>query len=120
MAQQPRMGKVFHPILQSSLIRSPAQMKLLKTKHREAFNAAPDVDWPGIGWVRTVGAGAGDYTFVSIDDAGHCESPGLEHAEGSCIANPVARLVCPVVEWDRQEAFRDILFKWVKNESLVV
>ncbi|KZT70883.1 alpha/beta-hydrolase [Daedalea quercina L-15889] len=72
-----------------------AWMKLLKTKHRDAFNAAPDVDWPGIGWVRTVGVGAGDYAFVSIDDAGH------------------------FAEWDREEAYRDILLKWLRNEPFV-
>lgn len=69
------------------------QMKLLNTKHRDAFNAASDVDWPGVGWVRTVGAGAGDYAFVSIDDAGHCESPGPEHVVRLCIADSMARRV---------------------------
>ena len=92
------------------------QMKLLNTKHRDAFNAASDVDWPGIGWVRTVGAGAGDYAFVSIDDAGHCESPVTRPDEDVSL---LIRRACPVVEWDREEAFREILFKWLKNEPLV-
>ncbi|KAH9913368.1 Alpha/Beta hydrolase protein [Fomitopsis serialis] len=71
-----------------------AWMELLKTKYRDDFNAAPDVDWPGIGWVRAVGEGAGDYAFVSIDNAGH------------------------FAEWDREEAYREILLKWLKNEPL--
>ncbi|KZT08688.1 alpha/beta-hydrolase [Laetiporus sulphureus 93-53] len=76
-----------------TLIRQ--QMTLLQTKHREAFRSAPQVVWPGIGWIRQVGAGAGVFTFVSVDDAGH------------------------FVEWDREEAFREILIKWLRNETLV-
>ena len=73
MAQWSRVGECPRLALLRR-VSDGTQMKLLKTRHRDAFNAAPDVDWPGIGWVRTVGAGAGDYAFVSIDDAGHCES----------------------------------------------
>ncbi|PCH34192.1 alpha/beta-hydrolase [Wolfiporia cocos MD-104 SS10] len=71
-----------------------AWMNLLKTRHQAEFRAAPDVDWPGIGWVRKAGPGAGVFTFVSINDAGH------------------------FVEWDRQEAFRKILLTWLRNETI--
>lgn len=48
-------------------------MSLLDTSHQQAFRSAPLVIWPGIGWVRKVGEGAGVYTFVSVNDAGHCK-----------------------------------------------
>jgi len=51
------------------------------------------VEYPGLGRGRKVGDGAGAYAFLSIDDAGH------------------------FVEWDRQEAFRDVLVAWLKNEA---
>ncbi|KAI0936993.1 hypothetical protein AcW1_001085 [Taiwanofungus camphoratus] len=70
-----------------------AWMSLLDTSHQQAFRSAPLVIWPGIGWVRKVGEGAGVYTFVSVNDAGH------------------------FVEWNRPQAYRDLLVGWLRNES---
>lgn len=71
-----------------------AWMTLLKTNYQTAFRSAPETPWPGVGWMRKVGPGAGVFTFLSIDAAGH------------------------FVEWDRQDAFREILVKWLRNETL--
>lgn len=70
-------------------------MRLLKATHQAAFRIATDIAWPGVGWLRKVGSGAGVFTFLSIDDAGH------------------------FVEWDREDAFREILVKWLRNETFV-
>ncbi|TFY79312.1 hypothetical protein EWM64_g4699 [Hericium alpestre] len=70
-----------------------AWMKLLKTRHQDAFREARAVIYPGVGWFQKVGAGgAGEYTFLSIKDAGH------------------------FVEWDQQAIFQEFLVKWVANE----
>lgn len=53
------------------------KMRLLKATHQAAFRIATDIAWPGVGWLRKVGSGAGVFTFLSIDDAGHCEYPSL-------------------------------------------
>ncbi|KAF8581120.1 alpha/beta-hydrolase [Ramaria rubella] len=48
-------------------------LKLLPSPYQDRFLNAPDVPWPSAGeaTVRVVGEGAGDMTYILIDDAGH-------------------------------------------------
>ncbi|KAI0046139.1 alpha/beta-hydrolase [Auriscalpium vulgare] len=48
-------------------------LKLLNTPFHEEFMSAPDVPWPAKenATVRVTGAGAGNFTFVLITEAGH-------------------------------------------------
>lgn len=50
-----------------------SQLKLLRTPFQDEFLTAKDAPWPtsDIATVRTVGKGAGNMTFVLIQEAGH-------------------------------------------------
>lgn len=54
-------------------------MNLIETKYQQEFRAAPEIAWPGVGWFKQAGAlngtRAGNFTFVSVDGAGHGELP---------------------------------------------
>ncbi|OSX67119.1 hypothetical protein POSPLADRAFT_1051273 [Postia placenta MAD-698-R-SB12] len=54
-------------------------MRLLKTTHQAAFRTAPDIAWPGVGWLRQM---------------------------------------MPVTS-SSEDAFREILVKWLRNETFV-
>lgn len=75
MERQPGMGGSFHRLF--LLIRQPfschLQMKLLKTQHQAAFRAAEEFEYPGVGYIRQAGHGAGDFTLYKIREAGHSE-----------------------------------------------
>ncbi|KAA1473479.1 alpha/beta-hydrolase [Dentipellis sp. KUC8613] len=71
-----------------------AWMRIFQTKHQEQFRAAPRVPYPGVGWYQKAGAGgAGEYTFLSVDEAGH------------------------FVQWNQPRVFREFLVKWMRNEA---
>lgn len=47
-------------------------MKLLKTKHQSAFRTAPELVYPGFGYIQKAGAGpSGEYTLIKVQEAGH-------------------------------------------------
>ncbi|KAE9401459.1 alpha/beta-hydrolase [Gymnopus androsaceus JB14] len=48
-----------------------AWMRLLETKYQSGFRDALEIDYPGVGSIRQVGPGAGNYTFIKVKDAGH-------------------------------------------------
>ncbi|KAJ7622407.1 alpha/beta-hydrolase [Roridomyces roridus] len=51
------------------------RLKLLETPFQQAFLEAPDVPWPpnsrDVGTVRAVGPGAGNFTLILLEEAGH-------------------------------------------------
>ncbi|KAE9401529.1 alpha/beta-hydrolase [Gymnopus androsaceus JB14] len=48
-----------------------AWMRLLETKYQSGFRDAREFEYPGVGSIRQVGPGAGNYTFIKIKEAGH-------------------------------------------------
>ncbi|KAJ6620560.1 Alpha/Beta hydrolase protein [Mycena sp. CBHHK59/15] len=48
-----------------------AWMRLVQSPHQAAFRSAPEIDYPGVGSIRKVGDGPGDFTLVKIAEAGH-------------------------------------------------
>ena len=77
LEEQPRLGKSYSFCILTMMMLSAdyhrGKMGLLQTVHQTAFRAAQDEPILGIGWMRKVGEGAGVYTFISVDEAGHCE-----------------------------------------------
>ena len=58
--------------------RSTLKLKLLRSRYREAFIAAPDVPWTtspnehaDVTTVRAIGPGAGNMTYILLGGAGH-------------------------------------------------
>jgi len=74
---------------------SLAWMKLLNTQHQAAFRAAEEFEYPGVGYIRQAGDGAGDFTLFKIREAGHM----------AVRAQP--------------KILRDMMVHWIKNEPWV-
>lgn len=59
----------------NSLISHVPQLKLVRSQYQAAFVAAPDVPWKGENaTVRVIGEGAGNFTYVLMEGAGHLVS----------------------------------------------
>ncbi|KAJ6457012.1 alpha/beta-hydrolase [Mycena vitilis] len=72
-------------------------LKLLETPFQKAFLAAPDVPWPSphVATVRSVGKGAGNMTWILVQQAGH------------------------FIVGDQPALAKLIVEKWVANEAFI-
>ena len=74
LEKQFRLGGLFTTASESVLIPIFLKMRLLETKYQSGFRDAPEVEYPGVGSIRQVGPGAGNYTFIKVKEAGHSAS----------------------------------------------
>lgn len=91
---EPVLGEVVlpgcvSPFASSHWLTLFSKMRLFETKHLSAFRDAPEVVYPGVGSIRQVGPGAGNYTFIKVKEAGHsalrsCFACWMLYLLGSC------------------------------------
>lgn len=100
-----------------------AWFKRLNTPYRDTFVAAQEVplvedEVGGAGSVQQVGGGAGLYTFVKMENAGHRTSivSTSVHDISATITNLVG-FVAVVVEFDEPALVLNLMDRWIRNQT---